>query len=103
MTCLGREVFRGFDGADLLILEILGLRYYFSIMIAEKIPEIANLSDADKLLLANELWEAVAKNPDNIPFSEEHVLLIKERYRAYLENPDDVVTWEQIKQRLGKS
>lgn len=72
-------------------------------MIAEKIPEIANLSNEDKLLLANELWQEVAKNPDNIPVSEEHVRLIEERYSAYLKNPDDVVSWEQIKQRLGES
>ena len=72
-------------------------------MIADKIPEIANLSDEDKLLLANELWQAVAQNPNNIPVSEEHVRLIEERYRAYLEEPDNVVTWEQVKQRSGKS
>ena len=24
-------------------------------------------------------------------------------YQEYLENPDDVVTWEEVKRRLGKS
>lgn len=85
------------------MLEICPLIDYLVQMIAEKIPEILQLSDEDKLLLASELWEAVANNPDNIPISEEHVRLIDERYRAYLENPEDVVAWEEIKRRLGKA
>ncbi len=72
-------------------------------MILERIPEISKLSPEDKLRLANELWQQVAEDPDRIPVSDEHKQLIEQRYQEYLENPDDVVTWEEVKRRLGKS
>ena len=75
----------------------------FSPMIAETIPQMAELTPLEKWALANELWEEVGLNPDNLPVREDHVKILKERWKDYLENPDSSVSWEEIKRKIGKA
>ena len=71
-------------------------------MISDAIPQLANLTPQEKWLLAGELWDEVAKDPNAIPSSEEQQNEIRERWEEYKTNPDKGVTWEEIKERLGK-
>ena len=43
-------------------------------MIAEKIPELKNLSPEDKLILVGELWDELAAHPDAFPPREDHII-----------------------------
>jgi putative addiction module component (TIGR02574 family) len=69
-------------------------------MIAERIPELKNLTPAEKLILVGEIWEDLVAQPDAFPPREDHIRLLKERLERYRSNPDDVVAWEDLKARI---
>ena len=69
-------------------------------MIAEKIPELKNLSQEDKLILVGELWDDLASQPDAFPPREDHIKLLRERLEHYRQHPEDVVAWEDVKARI---
>ena len=69
-------------------------------MIAERIPELKSLSQEEKLILVGELWDELAAQPDAFPPREEHIRLLKERLEHYRKHPQDVVAWEQVKERI---
>jgi len=69
-------------------------------MIAEKIPELKNLSPEEKLMLVGELWDELAAQPEAFPPREDHVKLLRQRLEHYRQNPEDTVAWEEVKQRI---
>jgi len=71
-------------------------------MIAEQIPAIGKLSARDKYLLANELWEEIASDEASLPFDDAVVALLEERRQEYLKDPSKVISWEELKAKLGK-
>jgi putative addiction module component (TIGR02574 family) len=72
-------------------------------MIAERIPEIANLTSEEKLLLANELWADVEQRQEDIPFNLAVVQLLDQRSEEFKKDPQSAVTWEEFKRRIGKA
>jgi len=72
-------------------------------MIAERLPEIAALSPQEKWLLAGELWDAVAEDPEAVPQNDAQRELIRKRWEEYQSNPEAGTTWEAIQRRLGKA
>jgi putative addiction module component (TIGR02574 family) len=69
-------------------------------MIAERIPELKNLSSEEKLILVGELWDELAAHPEAFPPREDHVKLLKERLEHFRQHPGDVVAWEKVKARI---
>ena len=69
-------------------------------MIKETIPELQNLSTADKFALAVELWDELSSNPDEMPVTEEQLNELDRRFEEYRQDPDKVVTWEEAKARI---
>jgi putative addiction module component (TIGR02574 family) len=69
-------------------------------VIAEKIPQLQNLSSEEKLILVGELWDQLAANPGAFPKRDDHVRLLEERLAHFREHPDDVTAWEEVKQRI---
>jgi putative addiction module component (TIGR02574 family) len=72
-------------------------------MILDSFPELHQLTTAEKMLLANELWEEVADDPAEIPLTREQVATLDERMAHYRAHPEEVTTWEEIKARLQKT
>jgi len=75
----------------------------FKTVIAERIPEIANLTAEEKLLLANELWAEVENRQESIPFNDAVVQLLDQRSEEFLKDPQSAVTWQEFKRRIGKA
>lgn len=69
-------------------------------MIMEKIPGVADLTAREKLLLVTELWDDLAMHPEEIPVPPEHIAELDRRMEHYRADPDDVTTWEAIKERI---
>jgi len=69
-------------------------------MIAEKFPELNNLSSEEKLILIGELWDDLAAHPETFPPREDHLKLLCERLEHYRNHPQDVVAWEELKSRI---
>jgi putative addiction module component (TIGR02574 family) len=69
-------------------------------MIAERIPELKNLSSEEKLILVGELWDELASHPEAFPSRDDHVKLLKERLEHFRQHPADAVAWEDVKTRI---
>ena len=72
-------------------------------MIMEKIPAVAGLTAREKLLLVTELWDDLALHPDGIPVSPDQIAELDSRMEAYRADPENVTTWEAIKERIRAS
>ena len=71
-------------------------------MIADRIPQLAELTVEEKLLLANELWDEVERREKEIPFDDAVLKLLERRAADFQQDPSSAVTWEEFKRRLGK-
>ncbi len=62
--------------------------------------DLMQLSPAERILLAQDLWDSVAE--DAMPFEPSHELraLLEERIEAYRKNPKAGCTWDEVKARL---
>jgi len=64
-------------------------------------PALRDLSFAEKLLLVEDLWDGLARQPDGIPLSASVKRELDRRYADYLANPNEGSSWEETKQRLA--
>lgn len=69
-------------------------------MILEKHPEIQRLSPAEKLTLVTEIWDDLAAHPASLPVTQDQIAELERRMENYRKNPEQVTTWEAIKQRI---
>ncbi len=69
-------------------------------MILETMPDVKQLTAAEKLLLVSELWDDLAAHPTEVPVSRERIAELDRRMEAYRRDPSQVTTWEAIQQRI---
>lgn len=65
--------------------------------------EIKKLSNPEKWLLFNDLWDELCQNPGNIETSEEQKRILDERYQEFLKNPKEGLSWEEVKSKILKA
>jgi len=65
--------------------------------------EIKKLSNPEKWLLFNDLWDELCQNPDNIEISEEQKRILDERYQEFLKNPKEGSSWDEVKSKILKA
>ena len=70
-------------------------------MIKERIPEIKNLSDREKITLAAELWDEVMTE-DAFELTDEQKEELDKRIKFAEENPDKLIPCEKVKSDLSK-
>jgi len=63
-------------------------------------PEIFDLPIAERIELAQALWESVLENPEALPLTDAHRDEIERRWRAFDANPDEGESWEALKKSL---
>jgi putative addiction module component (TIGR02574 family) len=71
-------------------------------MILDSLPEVNRLSPAEKLQLASEIWDDLAGQPDRVPMSAAQLEELERRMEEHRRAPDQVTTWEAIKQRISE-
>ena len=69
-------------------------------MILETIPDVNQMTPAQKLLLVTELWDDLAAHPTEVPVSREQIVELDRRIADYRRDPSRVTTWEAIQQRI---
>ena len=69
-------------------------------MIVEQLPAVRDLSRPEKLLLAAELWEEIARDDTELPLTREQIAELDRRMERYRQHPEEVTTLEEIKARL---
>ena len=61
--------------------------------------DIRSLSPADRIKLAEQLWESVIEHPDEIELTPEQIELLESRLAAFEADGDPGDTWENVKAR----
>lgn len=69
-------------------------------MIAERLPDLQRLTAEEKLILVGEIWDDLAAHPELFPPRKDHIQLLEERIKHFRSHPDDVVSWDTLKQQI---
>ena len=64
------------------------------------IPQIQSLSVGEKLLLVEELWAEIIRQPDHVPLPAWHVGELEQDFAAYQANPRAGAPWDEVKSRI---
>jgi putative addiction module component (TIGR02574 family) len=65
------------------------------------LAELFKLSAAERIQLAEDLWDSVAAGPENLPpLSDAQRAEIERRLAEHASNPESAVNWEDIRARL---
>ncbi|HEY4125554.1 MAG TPA: addiction module protein [Rhizomicrobium sp.] len=64
--------------------------------------ELFKLTAAERIQLAEDLWDSVAVNSDDdvMPLSDEQLAEIDRRIQEHVATPSTAVPWEEVRKRL---
>ena len=71
-------------------------------MIADKIPELKNLTRAEKVALATELVQEINGELELFPVRADHVKILEESLAEYERNPQNTIPWEEVRKKYIK-
>ena len=71
-------------------------------MRATDIPGFGNLSQVEKILLAEEIWDEIASDPTALPVPQSHLEELKRRRERRRSNPGRLLTLDELQTRLQK-
>ena len=69
-------------------------------MTTTALAEIAQLSVAERIQLAEDIWDTVAAAPDELPLPENQRAELDRRLQAYRNNPEPGASWQEVQQRV---
>jgi putative addiction module component (TIGR02574 family) len=69
-------------------------------MNSELVSNVRNLPLADRIELIDLLWESIAEQGYEPPLTAEQAEELDRRLEAHRRNPDDVVSWDSIKEGI---
>jgi len=64
------------------------------------IPEISQLSIAEKILLVEDLWESIAADDENALVPQSHREELDRRYQRYESNPGNLLSIDELQARI---
>lgn len=71
-------------------------------MTATLTKEVRKLSVAEKIQLAESLWDEVAEQGEQLPVPESHKRILAARLAAHLKSPDSALTLDEFRRRLAE-
>jgi putative addiction module component (TIGR02574 family) len=63
---------------------------------------IDQLAVEDRLALVEELWDSIAADTTAVPLTEAQKAELDRRIAEHEANPDDIVSWQEIRDSIGK-
>ncbi len=63
--------------------------------------EISQLSIAERIQLAEDLWDSILERQDELPLTDAQKEELDRRLERYQQDPTAGSAWETVKQRLG--
>lgn len=58
------------------------------------------LSQSERIMLAEELWDSVAENQDDLEVTDSQKKILEERLAAYKASPSEGKSWEKVKNEM---
>jgi len=68
-----------------------------------QISDILKLSIAERIQLAEDIWDSIASAPESVPVTDEQRQELDRRLQAYAQNPEEGVSWDELKEKVRKS
>jgi putative addiction module component (TIGR02574 family) len=68
-----------------------------------QLSEILQLTIAERIQLAEDIWDSVAAFPEAIPLTDAQKEVLDRRLQAYAKNPNEGISWDELKDKLRKS
>jgi putative addiction module component (TIGR02574 family) len=65
--------------------------------------DISELSIAERIQLAEDLWDSILEQEEELPLSQAQQQELERRLENYEKNPTNGSSWEDVKKRLGFS
>ena len=66
-----------------------------------KLEDLFKLSPAERIQLAEDLWDSVAADPQSLPpLTEEQIAEIERRLAKHARDPSSSISWEELRARL---
>jgi len=69
-------------------------------VMAYDLKELLSLPDDEKLILAQTLWNNIKENAGNASVDEE-IAFIEERLAMHQSNPSELMSWEDLRNKLN--
>ncbi len=64
---------------------------------------LQELTNSEKILLAEDLWDSVASNEQLIPITEEQKNILDKRLAKYSLNQDSGDSWQNVRNRISNT
>ena len=58
---------------------------------------IQELSQSERILLAEELWDSITDHQDSLEVTAAHKKILEERLAAYIASPHEGSSWDDVK------
>jgi putative addiction module component (TIGR02574 family) len=63
--------------------------------------DMSQLSVAERIQLAEDLWDSILTEPDELPLTDAQMQELDRRLEHYQQDPNTGSSWETVKGRLG--
>lgn len=64
---------------------------------------LQELTNSEKILLAEDLWDSVASNEQLIPITEDQKNILDKRLEKYSLNQDSGDSWQNVRNRISNT
>ena len=65
--------------------------------------KLQELTNSEKILLAEALWDSVASNEQLFPITEEQKNILDQRLAKYSLEPDSGNSWQNVRNRISNT
>lgn len=62
--------------------------------------DIQELSQSERILLAEQLWDSVIEDQDSLEVTDSQMKVLKQRLAAYKASPNEGTSWEDVKKEM---
>ncbi len=63
--------------------------------------DIAQISVAERIQLAEDLWDSILENPEMLPVTDAQQQELDARLQQYRQKPEAESSWQSVKERLN--
>jgi putative addiction module component (TIGR02574 family) len=65
-----------------------------------QLSDILQLSVAERIQLAEDIWDSIAAFPEAVPLTDEQRTALDQRLQSYAQNPNEGISWQELKASL---
>ncbi len=68
-----------------------------------QLPDILEMSVAERIQLVEDIWDSIAAVPESLPLTEDERKELDRRLEMHAQNPDESIPWDELKKKVRKS